>query len=148
MLFFRIDPVLHTIVGEKEGVWIEGEYNSKETSLLNRKVFLVPVVVTEPAFNSEIEYLSDAVDSYDYVTNIATRVYSIITKSQAELDAEQLDQDIEDIQNYGKDTILVLIQLVDKLIADAVIEQTDFDSAVKDAYLEIKPIADRIIANQ
>jgi len=146
MLYFKIDPILHSIIGIVAGVF--EEYNTKESSLLNEKGFLVEVIKTVPAFDSETEYLSLPVDSYDYASNSATRVYTKLTKTQEQLDAEQVASDIELLQDYGKDTILVLVQLVSKLLDDAVIASTDFDPAVKDAYLEIKEIADRIITNQ
>jgi len=146
MLYFEIDPVVHIIIGSRTGLF--ETYNTKDSSIVNGKIFLVEVDITKPAVDTEIERLSIPEDSYDYVTNVATRVYTVVTKTQMELDQERVAKDTEALRLYGKDTVLVLVQLVSKLLDDSVILASDFDPAVKDSYLEIKAIADRIIANQ
>ena len=108
MIYFEIDATLHTIVSQIQGDF--QEYNTKETSLLNGKNFLVLVTETVPTFDPAIEYLSAAVDVYVYATNIATRDYTVIAYTQQELDDQDLASDIDQVQSVGKDTLLVLIQ--------------------------------------
>jgi len=145
-LYFIIDGTTHTVTGTRAGTFTG--YNDKASSLVNGKPFLSEAAITKPAFDSASEYLSPPADSYDYVTDTAIRIYSVIAKTQDALDQEQLNADTSALNAYGKDTVLVLVQLVSKLLTDGVILSTDFDPAVKDAYLDIKVIADRIIANQ
>ena len=147
MLYFKINVLTHEIIESINASPLEN-YNTKETATLNGKPFLVPVTETVPTYDPATEYLSDPVDAYDYDTNVATRDYTVITKTAEELTQEQLQTDINTLNNYGKDVVLVLVQLVDYLLNNTAMQATDFDPKVRDAYLDIKPIADRIIQNQ
>ena len=145
-MYFKINPTTYEIMEVLHGDYVE--YNTQFSAQTNGKPYLVEVVITVPAFDEATEYLSAPIDSYNEVTNTATRTYTVITKTQGELDAEALQEDIALISDKGKDVILVLVQFVDWALENTAMSPTDFDPKVKDAFLEIKAIADRIIASQ
>jgi len=146
MLYFVIDATTHEVVGSREGEFVD--YNDKASSVANGKNFLTEVTITEPAFDSATEKLIGPVDSYDYLTDVATRVYTKVAKTQAELDADQLFADTVAVRQSQTDTVMILIQLFDNLLADNVIAANDFEGNVWQAYQDLKVIADRIITNQ
>lgn len=53
-------------------------------------------------------------------------------------------QDIAVLKDAGKDTVLVLTELIDWLLTNTALTATDFTPQVKQAYLDLKVIADRV----
>jgi hypothetical protein len=86
MLYFKIDPTNNSILGAINGDFIN--YNTKNTSALNGKAYLVEVTVTDPSHDSATQVKEGPVDAYD--GNNATRVYTIRSKTQEELDANRI----------------------------------------------------------
>lgn len=66
---------------------------------------------------------------------------------EAEFIAAGVEQRITDtaqLREAGKDIALVLTELVDWLLANTAMQATDFTPKVKQAYLNLKAIADRV----
>lgn len=57
---------------------------------------------------------------------------------------EQREQDTAALRGAGKDAILVLTELVSWLVTNTAMQATDFTPQVKQAYLNLKTIADRV----
>ena len=57
---------------------------------------------------------------------------------------EQRQQDTAVLRESGKDAVLVLTELVAWLLANTAMQATDFTPQVKQAYLDLKAIADRV----
>jgi len=75
----------------------------------------------------------------------ATGTRAATAQELADFDAvEQRKQDISALLAAGKDTVLVLVELVDWLLANTAIVPTDFTPQVRQAYLDLKAIADRV----
>lgn len=117
-------------------------YNTKEASLLNGKAFIVPVAVTDPAFDPETQIQEGPVDLWDGIT--AERIYTVRDKNQADYDAEQLEDDLFVLRGAGKDIALVLTELVQWNLDNTAMAADDFTASVKQAYLDLKAIADRV----
>lgn len=123
---------------------LEG-YNTKEDSAINGKPYLVEVAVTDPAYDPATEVKEGPTDAYDGIN--ATRIYAVRAKTAQELNTEQLNNDINVLRAAGKDTVLVLVELIDYLLANTAMSGTDFTPNVRQAYQDLKVIADRIKAN-
>ena len=63
---------------------------------------------------------------------------------QAVIDDIARETDIQQLRGAGKDIALVLTELVDWQLANTVMQATDFTPQVKQAYLDLKVIADRV----
>lgn len=143
MLYFIIDPNNIDILGSED---IEPDiYNTQENSLLNGKPFLTPVTLIDPAYDFQTQIKEDPIDTWDGTT--ATREYIVRDKTAEEVKSTQLEQDLAVIRDVGKDITLILIELVDYLLINTAMSPTDFTPDVKQAYLDVKVIADRIKAN-
>ena len=57
---------------------------------------------------------------------------------------EQRAGDLRVLQDAGKDMALVLTELVSWLVANTTMQATDFTPQVRQAYLDLKAIADRV----
>lgn len=57
---------------------------------------------------------------------------------------EQMENDLSALRNGGKDIALVLTELIDYLLANTAMTANDFTPSVKQAYLDLKTIADRV----
>lgn len=66
--------------------------------------------------------------------------WSIVALSAAELKAI----DVSRLASAGKDMALVLVELVDWVLANTAMAATDFTPQVRQAYLDLKGIADRV----
>lgn len=104
------------------------------------------VQVTDPPYNTDTEVREGPVDSFDPQTGTATRVYTVRSKTQQELDAEQEQADLSAVIAAGKDVVLIITELVPWLLANTAMTPDDFTPAVKQAYLDLKAIADRVRA--
>lgn len=76
----------------------------------------------------------------------STATYTIRAKSQAELDADQRGKDLGQLREAGKDLALVLTELIDWTLANTPMQATDFTPDVRQAYLDLKTIANRVKA--
>jgi hypothetical protein len=101
-----------------------------------------PVETTDPPFDPATEVREGP--TITILADKVTEVFTVRAKTQEELDADQLSTDIGALRSAGKDVVLVLIELIDKLLADAVIAPTDFTPDVRQAYFDLKVIADRV----
>ncbi len=57
---------------------------------------------------------------------------------------EQRVNDLSTLRSAGKDIALVLTELVDWQLANTAMQATDFTPQVRQAYLDLKAIADRV----
>ena len=57
---------------------------------------------------------------------------------------EQRSIDVDELREAGSDIALVLTELVDWLLANTAMQATDFTPQVKQAYLDLKVVADRV----
>ena len=132
------DTVLETII---RGTPF-GEVNTRQNSALNHKPFILPMerVGYEPV-DPMVEVRTGPI--FDVQTDKCVATFAIRAKTQPELDADQRDADAGTLRGAGKDVALVLIELIDKLLADNVIAATDFTTDVRQVYLNLKVIADR-----
>lgn len=73
-----------------------------------------------------------------------TGTYTLRDKTALELDADQRSQDLTGLRDAGKDLATVLTELVDYLLANTAMQTTDFTPNVRQAYLDLKVIADRV----
>ena len=101
-----------------------------------------PLVVVDPPYDSATQNRSVPIDEWD--GSIATRTYTITDKTQEELDTDQTNQDLQKLLASGKDLALVLTELVQWTLDNTSMLPSDFTTSVKDAYLDLKAIADRV----
>lgn len=95
-----------------------------------------------PAFDPATEKL---VDNPRIITDTdVTDSRSKVALTQQEIDDNQEENDIAVLKDAGRDIAVVLVELVDQLLADNTIQVTDFTPAVKQNYLDVKAIADRV----
>lgn len=73
-----------------------------------------------------------------------TGTYTVRDKTAQELDDDQREQDIATLRSAGKDMALVLTELIEWTLANTAMQPTDFTPDVKQAYLGLKAIADRV----
>lgn len=141
-IYFLIEPATYTILDVRN---FEPEsYIDRAAGDSSGKPFLSPVTVTDPPFNEATEVKTGPVDTYDSVTDTSTRVYTVRAKTQQELDDEQLDDDIHALKSGGKDIALVLVELIEWQLANSAMSPTDFSADVRQAFLDIQAIADRL----
>ena len=95
-----------------------------------------------PAFDPLTEQLVD--DPRVITDTDVTDSRSKVALTQLEIDDIVADLDVSSLREAGRDLAVVLVELVDKLLADNTIQVTDFTPAVKQNYLEVKAIADRV----
>lgn len=88
----------------------------------------------KPAYDPSTQYLTIG-DDGEYVVNDYTA---------EELAENQQNKDIATLQDKGKDVCLVLTELISWMLANTNIKATDFTPEVRQAYQDIKAIADRI----
>jgi len=60
------------------------------------------------------------------------------------VDAEQAKVDLSALRGAGRDIAVVLTELIDYLLANTAMVADDFTPNVKQAYLDLKVIADRV----
>lgn len=107
----------------------------------------LPVSYNDPAFNpaTQVKEGPTGVSVGDSVTPGASSVsgvYTVRAKTQAEIDAE--DEDV--LRQRGKDAALVLVELIEWTLANTSMQGSDFSTDVRDAYLALKAVADRLRA--
>ena len=74
-----------------------------------------------------------------------TSIRQATAQELADFDAIiQTDADITTLREAGKDIALVLTELVDWQLANTTMEPSDFTPQVRQAYLDLKAIADRV----
>lgn len=96
----------------------------------------------DPVFDPTTEKLVD--DIYTITDTAVLGGMKKAAMTQQEIDDWQENLDLGVLKEAGRDLAVVLIELVDQLIAQATIQVTDFTPAVKQNYLDIKAIADRV----
>lgn len=57
---------------------------------------------------------------------------------------EQRRDDLQSLRAAGKDAVLVLVEMIDWQLTNTAMQAGDFTPAVRQAYLDLKVIADRI----
>lgn len=142
MLYFLVSSDGSEILEKREVEvpYEEGAYNDKVASLENGKMFFSPVSIIDPAYDLDTEVREGPVDAYDYATDTATRTYTIRLKNAVENTAD----DIAALRDAGKDIALVLTELVQWNLDNTSMVADDFTPSVKQAYLDLKVIADRV----
>ncbi len=73
-----------------------------------------------------------------------TSTYTVRAKTAQELADDQRDQDLATLREAGKNLALVLTEFVDWTLANTAMQPTDFSVTVRQAYLDLKAIADRV----
>lgn len=140
MIYFKIEPGTNNILEVREGNFVK--YNTKADSAVNGKPYLVEVTVTDPAHDPATQVKEGPVDAYNGTT--ATRVYSVRSKTQAELDADQLNSDLATLRSATKDCVIVLTALIDAIIAKGTLTAQDVEPVARQAYQSLKVLADRV----
>lgn len=126
----------------------DGEWLTRETALINGKPkFLAPMITVSNPVDPNTQVDEGYAVTYDDVSKLATKENTVRPMTQEELDARVLENDIAILKDSGKDITLVLVELIDYLLLNTAMEPTDFTPEVKDAYLALEAIADRIKAN-
>jgi len=144
MLYFKIHPSDNSIeeTRTRPVPYAEGEYNTKENSAINGKSFLVEASETFDPYDSATQVREPIQDTYDGTT--ALRHHPVRDKTVEELAAEERATDIAALRNAGKDAVMVLVELVSYQLANTAMSADDFTPDVKQAFLDLKVIADRI----
>ena len=101
----------------------------------------LPRIIIDPAFDPATQNRTRTITIN--ASNV-TYEWIVTAKSQAELDAIVDNADIAVLQSAGKDLALVVVELVDYLLANTAMTATDFTVDVRQAYLDLKVIADRL----
>lgn len=73
-----------------------------------------------------------------------TGTYTVRDKTVQELADDQRNQDLAGLRGAGKDLALVLTELIQWIVANTAMQATDFSPAVRQAYLDLRAIADRV----
>jgi len=144
MLYFKIHPSDDSIIStlSRSFPFADDAYNTKETSLINGKPFLVEASETFDPYDSATQVREPTQDTYDGTT--ALRHHPVRDKTVEELAAEERATDIAALRNAGKDAVMVLVELVSYQLANSSMGADDFTPDVKQAFLDLKVIADRI----
>jgi hypothetical protein len=144
-LYFEIDPIDQlTIIQARHTPNPLVKYNTKETSAVNGKSFLELVTIVDPPYDPATQVKEGPVDAYDGTA--ATRTWTVRTKTQTELDAESLAADIRSLKDAGKDAVIVVTALIDALLVKGTIVAADVEPVARQAYQDLKVIADRVKA--
>ena len=146
MLYFYISNDGSEILEVREVAvpYEEGTYNNAVSAALNGKDFIEPVTIIDPPYNSATEVKEGPVDAYDYTTDSATRTYTVRAKTQEELDAGQMADDVAVLREAGKDLALVLTELVQWTLDNTSMTAENFTPSVVQAFQDLKTIADRV----
>ncbi len=80
----------------------------------------------------------------DVGAQTVTVTHTAIDMTAQEIADRDLANDIGELRSGGKDIALVLIELIDYLLANTNMSATDFTPDVRQAYQDIKVIADRV----
>ncbi len=75
-----------------------------------------------------------------------TQTWLVVNVDAAEATQRQDDADLKVLRQAGKDLALVLVELIEWQLANTTMQATDFSNPVKQAYLDLKAIADRLRA--
>lgn len=113
--------------------WVEGA-DAEQLTRYDVTVVADPVM---PVYNPLTHWVAEENDG-----TLTLNAYS-----QAQIDQAQGESDVRVLKAGGKDLALVVVELVDYLLANTDMTATDFTPEVKQAYLDIKVIADRIKGN-
>lgn len=140
--YFKIQNNTTNIIEVIETIKPLSSYITKEIAAITNYDFLVPVEVTEATLNPSIQVLNDPIDTYDGI--LATRVFTTRSKTQQKLDYDAQIKDIGLIKDKGKDLALLIIEFIDWALANTAMTATDFTPDVRQAYQNIKIIANRI----
>ena len=93
-IYFKIDPSDHSIIEVIKKPHELGSYLTKGAN--NGKPYIVPVTVTNPD-KKDNQTKTGPTDAYNKDTGVATRVYTCIDKSAAEIAQEKIWQLEDDI---------------------------------------------------
>lgn len=75
-----------------------------------------------------------------------TATWTVTAKSQAELNVIVATDDQNELRRKDAEAVFVLVTLIDALISKGTITAGDFDATARAAYLDLKPVADRVKA--
>lgn len=73
-----------------------------------------------------------------------TGTYTVRDKTAQELADDRRAADTATLREAGKDMALVLTELIDWMFVNTAVKATDFTPAVRQAYLGLKAVADRV----
>ena len=73
-----------------------------------------------------------------------TATYTVRAKTQGEMDADQRAADLGTLREAGRDLAVVLVELVDWLLANTAMTANDFTPAVRQTYVDVKAITERV----
>ncbi len=109
----------------------------------------LPVVYVNDAYDTATQVRTGPVGCNvgDVITqgvDSVTGTYTVRDKTAQELTGEQQTQDLANLREAGRDIALVLTELVDWTLANTSMQPTDFSPIVKQAYQDLKVIADRV----
>lgn len=108
---------------------------------INKGEWLARVTVS-PAYNATTQNRS-LLKTVTATESVWT--YTVTAKSQPELDAQAEQEDLDTLrQASGKDAILVLVEFVEWALANTAMTGADFTADVRQAYQDIKVLADRV----
>jgi len=103
----------------------------------------VQVTVVDPTFdlNTQVRTGPTYVVANDFSI---VETFAVRAMTPPELDACQDVRDTSDLQGAGKDMALVVMELVTWLVANTAMQTSDFTPSVRQAYQDLKTIADRV----
>lgn len=109
----------------------------------------LPVVYVNKVFNPATQVRTGPTgasigDAVPAGADSVTGTYTLRAKTAQELAADQRNQDLSGLREAGKDLALVLTELIQWTLANTAMQATDFSPSVRQAYLDLKAIADRV----
>ncbi len=102
------------------------------------------VRVTAPAFNPLTQDLVGP--GHTITATEITQTWQVAAVDAPTAAQRQYDNDLSTLREAGKDIALVLVELIEWQLANTAMQATDFSPDVRQAYLDIKAIADRLRA--
>lgn len=94
------------------------------------------------------KYGDNPVDVIDDVAGTVVRTYPLIPLTPEEIESDRSESDLKIIKEATKDVVLILTELLPWLVQNTPMEATDFTPAVRQSYLDLKDIADRVRARE
>ena len=99
--------------------------------------------VIDPSFDPATQVRDGPTYDVADVTFDTTKTYTIRAKTAQELADDQQNSDISNLQNSIEKLAFIQIELIDQLLTQGTIQNTDFTAGVRTLFQNIKTIVDR-----
>lgn len=99
-----------------------------------------------PTLTPGVNRLGAPQDVIDDQAGTVARTYSVIDLTPEEAETYAANNDLRQVREATKDIVLILTELLPWLVQNTPMQVTDFTPAVRQSYLDLKAVADRVRA--